>query len=158
MSTKEHEESVPLRIRKKWKENQFIPDFFLPAFHTIDNQYPQVIIKDAHNVILAIRITLPVEFLNTLCSTNELLPTKGSTSGQRGTYSTRHYALWADRGTCPYMSSEFRDDGLYAREWVDCNMALYKYLGLFYSILFFIFTLVYVANEYYRRSIKGIRQ
>ena len=88
MSTKEHDESVPLRIRKKWKENQFIPDFFLPTFYTIDKQYPQVIIKDSHNVILAIRITLPVEFLNTLCSTNELLPTKGSTSSQRGTYST----------------------------------------------------------------------
>ena len=82
ISTKEHDESVPLRIRKKRKENQFIPDSFLPAFYTSDKQYPQVIIKDAHNVILAIRITLPVEFLNTLCSTNELLPTKGSTSGQ----------------------------------------------------------------------------
>ena len=61
MSTKEHDESVSLRIRQIWKENQLIPDFFLPDFHTIDKQYPQVIIKDSHNVILAIRITLPVD-------------------------------------------------------------------------------------------------
>ena len=119
------------------------PIFILPLI------YPQVIIKDSHNVILAIRISLLVEFLKTLYSTNELLPTKGSTSGQRGTYFTRYYALCADRGTSPYMSKEFKDDGLYARKCVDCNMALYKYLGLFYAILFIIFTLVYIANAYY---------
>ena len=106
MTEKDHANSIPKRIHKKWENQEEVHDDSLPAFNVITGEccgghygegcgghHSLAVMKDNDGVILAIRIDMPSILIDTLRSTDSLLPQRGRRSTKCGQYSTRHYAL-----------------------------------------------------------------
>ena len=158
MTVKDHENSIPKRIRKKWEKPEELCEDSLPVFNVITAErcgghhgercgghhveccsghhveccgghHSPAVVKDGDGVILAIRIDLPSTLIDTLRSTDSLLPRRGGRSTKRGQYSTRHYALWCDYSRNPYMSKELLDDGDQAQAWLARNSQLFQFLS-----------------------------
>ena len=129
MSDKEHQNSIPIRIQKRWEKKQFVFDHSLPIFNFIPVQHSKVVVKDQNGVILAFQIEVPPTLMNILQATDRILPQQVGTSTKRGEYSTRHYALWSDYSRNPYMSKELLDDGKHAQKWLRSNANLFQYLS-----------------------------
>ena len=85
--------------------------------------------KNKQPHILAFRVPIPLGFIQQLWSSHSLLPTRETKSQQRGTNTSRHYALWADYSVTPYMSNEFLKDGTAAIAWAKLNKTLFMYLA-----------------------------
>ena len=129
MNKKEHDDSVPGRVERKLAKNEFIPDIWLPRFVKVQKEHSCVAVKDKNGVLLAFRLQVPAEFMNTLNHSNADLPHGASSPGRRGKQVSRHYALWADFSRHPYMSGELLRDGEKANQWLEGNAPLFKYLG-----------------------------
>ena len=104
-------------------------------------------VKDKNVVLLAFRIQVPAEFMNTLNHSNADLPHGASSPGRRGQHVSRHYALWADFSRHPYMSGELLRDGEKVNQWLEGNAPLFKYLGrhFFHKIFHKIFREIFHA-------------
>ena len=109
MTEKDHKNSIPMRIRKKGEKEEQVHEDSLPAFIVITRKccgghhgesccghHSLAVVKDSNGVILAIRIDVPSTLIDTLRSTDSLLPRQGGRSRKHGQYSMRHYSLWCD--------------------------------------------------------------
>ena len=157
MTEKDHEHSIPTRIRKKGEKQEEVHVDSLPAFnvstgeccggHHIERcsghygkccyehhgercggHYCPPVVKDSDDVIFAIRSDVPSTLIDTLRCTNSLLPRGGGRSTKRGQYSTRHSALWCDYSRTPYISTELLDNGNQVQEWLARNSRLFQSL------------------------------
>ena len=101
MTEKDRENSIPKRIRKKWEKQEKLHEDSLPEFNVIIGErcgghhveccgghHSPAVVKDGDAIILAIRIDLPSTLIDTLRSTDSLLPRRGGRSTKRGQYST----------------------------------------------------------------------
>ena len=87
MTEKDHENRIRKRIRKKWEKQEELHEDSLLAFNVITGErcgghhveccsghHSPAVVKDGDGVILTIRIDLPSTLINTLRSTDSLLP------------------------------------------------------------------------------------
>ena len=127
---------VPQSLQQKWKQKEEILETDLPTDLTTIKAtfcHPYMLIqlteKNKQLCILAFRVPIPSEFIQQVRNSHSLLPIRETKSKQRGTHTSRHYALCADYSVTPYMSNQFLKDGTSTIEWAKLNKPFFNYLA-----------------------------
>ena len=127
---------VPQSLQQKWKQKEEILETDLPTDFTMiktTSTYPYLGIqsteKNKQPCIFAFRVPMTLGFIPQLRNSHSLLPTRETKYKERGTHTSRHYAVWADYSVTPYMSNEFLEDCPSAIEWAKLNKTLFNYLA-----------------------------
>lgn len=116
-------------------------------------------IHDKYGNILAYRLRIPSDLLDTLTDSDRLLPPtklhKAQKEDPRGKFPIRHYALWADYSKKIYYNKHFIHDKPFSEQWLQQNTPLFEYLG---SQLRFIFPEGYkkLTNFHYPNTLKPL--
>ena len=102
-----------IRLFRALKKDEEVQEEDLPPDFTKIPATPSYAVIESYKYhqLLAFRVPVPSGFISTLRTSHQLLPSRKTTAKQRGNYSSRHYALWGDYSSHPYMSSEYVQDG-----------------------------------------------
>jgi hypothetical protein len=92
------------------------------------DDYRALEIRDSDGRLLAYRFRYPKHLFDALQASQTLLPEQRSQLSVRGSFSKRHYAVWADSAKELLLSSEFRRDNRNgaANAWLQANRRLFR--------------------------------
>ncbi|KAF8444359.1 hypothetical protein BGX38DRAFT_1197216 [Terfezia claveryi] len=117
-------------LKKKFLAGEKVEEGELPKFEVVKSCPQPLIIKDkGSSNILAIRLRIPANLVQVLKEITNKLPKHRAKNHQRGEYTVRHYALWADYSKHPYMSKDYLHDNEAGKGWVEANHALFQHLA-----------------------------
>ena len=101
----------------------------IPTFtHKPSSPHP-LEIRDTQGNLLGYRFRVPEEFINTLNSTQQILPDILSIHIIHGDFKVCHYAMWADSAKSPFISAEYRQQLPHSKQWLDANSKLFNWLS-----------------------------
>ncbi|KAI9789594.1 MAG: hypothetical protein M1816_005903 [Peltula sp. TS41687] len=86
-------------------------------------------IRDTQGNLLGYRFRVPEAFINTLNTTQQILPKIKPIHTIIGDFKVRHYAMWADSTKSPFVSSEYRQQLPYSKQWLDSKSKLFNRLS-----------------------------
>ena len=130
MSQRQQKGVVPPTIRHQFETGTVPSDIvFLNFTRYPSTPEPLVILGRKDKQVLALRVRIPMHFIQMLKDTSHLVPRRRQSSTPRGEYETRNYCLWADYADHPYLSADLLTDGEFAKEWLEAQAPLFRYLS-----------------------------
>lgn len=123
---------VPYPILKQQAKSRKLDDWTqedLTSYTHIPSSATHHQVKDTHGNVLAYRLRIPQPLIDTLISTESMLPPIMASASVRGDMQHRHYCLWRKSAPEPFLSAEYKSQLPNSQLWLDANQNLFRRLS-----------------------------